>query len=76
MTEALYIVLLTVIFLFLSKKKKIKDDMSKIWKGLVGLSACWCLLTLVHCSSETGKKLNFSPTLSFLLCCNRFDVLH
>nr|XP_014267175.2 low-density lipoprotein receptor 1 isoform X2 [Maylandia zebra] len=27
--------------------------MSKIWKGLVGLSACWCLLTLVHCSSET-----------------------
>ncbi|XP_005752280.1 low-density lipoprotein receptor 1 isoform X2 [Pundamilia nyererei] len=27
--------------------------MSKIWKELVGLSACWCLLTLVHCSSET-----------------------
>uniref|UniRef100_A0A3Q4HUW2 Low-density lipoprotein receptor 1-like n=1 Tax=Neolamprologus brichardi TaxID=32507 RepID=A0A3Q4HUW2_NEOBR len=33
-----------------------------IWKGLAGLSACWCLLMLIHCLPQTGKKIDFTVT--------------
>uniref|UniRef100_A0A3Q2V273 Low-density lipoprotein receptor-like n=1 Tax=Haplochromis burtoni TaxID=8153 RepID=A0A3Q2V273_HAPBU len=34
-----------------------------IWKGLAGLSACWCLLMLIHCLPQTGKEIDFTVTL-------------
>lgn len=33
-----------------------------IWKGLAGLSACWCLLMLIHCLPQTGKEIDFTVT--------------
>lgn len=28
-----------------------------MWRGLAGLSTCCCVLMLIHCSPQAGKKL-------------------
>lgn len=48
--------------LFCSWQYKKKRDMFGIWKGLAGLSACWCLLMLIHCLPQTGKEIDFTVT--------------
>ena len=44
-----------------NKDREGEQDMFEMWRGLSGLSTCWCLLMLIHFWAQAGKKQSFLP---------------
>lgn len=49
--------------------------MFEMWRGLSGLSTCWCLLMLIHFLAQAGKKHSFLPC-PLLISFSCFSILH